>query len=79
MKETMTVEYDVEKTVRRGYGYEEKLLRFKGTNIRSKAIVKDGQHIAIVGRGYRLIPNEFVEEKVDGLGGTGSSNFRSCI
>jgi len=60
--EKLLVEFDVERTIPREYGYEEKLLKFRGNNTKYKAIVKDGKLVAIVSRNYKLIPNEKVKE-----------------
>jgi hypothetical protein len=60
MENKLLVEFDVEKTIPREFNYEEKLLRFKGSNIRYKAITKQGTLAAIVGRFYTLVPNEEV-------------------
>jgi len=60
VEERLLVEFGVEENIERKYGYEEKLLRFKGESIPYKAIVKNGELKAIVSRKYRLITNEEV-------------------
>jgi len=60
--ERLVAEFEVEKIVDKGYGYEEKYLLFKGVKIPYKAIIKKGALIAIVSRKYHLIPNELIEE-----------------
>jgi len=67
MSEKIVVEFDVEKTIEREYGYQEKLLKYKGSDTKYKGIVKDGKLIAILGRGYKLIPNEAVEAEIKRL------------
>ena len=62
MKETLIVEFGVEKTIQRDYGYEEKHLTFKGESTPYKAILKDGKLVAIVSKRYKLIENEKVIE-----------------
>jgi len=62
--EKLLVEFEVERTVDRPYGYQEKILLFRGNNTRYKAIVKDGCLVAIVSRRYKLIPNEDVKTAV---------------
>ena len=62
--ETLTVEFEVLKTFTKPYGFEEKLIRFRGSDTRYKAITKNKQLVAILGRFYQLIPNEDVEDKV---------------
>jgi len=59
-REKLLVEFDVEKTISRKYGYQEKLLTYRGSDTRYKAIIKDGTLCAILGRYYKLIPNEEV-------------------
>jgi len=58
----LLVEFEVEKEVERDYGYIEKYLMFNGESTPYKAIVKDGELLAIVSRRYRLIENERIEE-----------------
>ena len=62
--EKLRVEFEVEGTIKHKYGYEEKLLRFRGRKTKYKAIVKDGRLVAIVSRRYKLIPNEDVRKEV---------------
>ena len=69
MAEKIVVEFDVEKTVDREYGYQEKLLKYRGGDTKYKGIVKDGKLIAILGRGYRLIPHEVVDAEIKKLQG----------
>lgn len=64
MAEKLGVEFEVEKT-ERSYGYEEKYLKYAGEKIGYKAVVKDGEVLAIVKRGYKLIPNELVLQKLE--------------
>jgi len=63
-KEKLVVEFEVERTVKRDYGYEEKYLMYGGQSIPYKAIIKDGKVLAIVSRFYRLLENEKVEQIV---------------
>lgn len=56
--EKLIVEFDVEKTVQRDYGYSEKFLSYMGKRTKYKAILKDSQLIAIVSRGFYLLENE---------------------
>jgi len=65
MRETLTVEFEVDRTVEKPYGYAEKFLNFHGDPSPYKAIVKDGNLVAIVHRGYRLLPNEEFKEKLE--------------
>jgi len=60
----LVVEFEVEREVEREYNYAEKFLKYKGDTIPYKAIVKDGEFLAIVGRNYKLIPNEQIEKIV---------------
>jgi hypothetical protein len=69
MSEKIVVEFEVEETVNRDFGYQEKMLKYCGDDTRYKAIVKDGKLVAILGRGYKLIPNEKVDELVQKLDG----------
>jgi hypothetical protein len=64
MTERMLVEFTVESTINREYGYQEKLIKFRETGTKYKAIVKDGELVAILGKKYNLIPNEEVEDRV---------------
>jgi hypothetical protein len=64
MSEKIVVEFEVEKTINHDYGYQEKLLNYAGRKTKYKAIIKDGKLVAILGRSYRLIPNEYVDEMV---------------
>jgi len=64
MMEKIVVEFEVEKTVEREYGYQEKMLKYRGSDTRYKGIVKDGKLIAVLGRGYKLIPNEAVDAEI---------------
>jgi hypothetical protein len=61
MSEIFTVDFEVRKRVQRPYGYEELYLGFRGKPIGYKAILRDGKLMAIVKRGYKLIPHEEVE------------------
>lgn len=74
--EKLLVEFDVEKTISREYQYEEKLLRFRGNNTRYKAIVKDGTLVAIIGRNYKLIPNEKVKKILKSLAAKYNLNLK---
>ena len=67
MMERLGVEFEVEKTESKGYGYEEKYLKYRGERIGYKAIVRDGEVLAIVKRGYKLIPHELVLQKLERL------------
>jgi len=58
MEEKLVVEFGVEKEVKRNYGYVEKYLTHNGESTQYKAIVKDGELLAIVSRRYTLIENE---------------------
>ena len=66
-QETLNVEFDVEETIEREYGYEEKLLKFRNGNIRYKGIVQNNILIAILGRKYKLLPNETVEKALNSI------------
>lgn len=66
--EILNVEFEVEKTVNREHGFQEKSLRFRGGDTRYKGIVKDNQLVAILGRNYKLIPNEDVVLAVQKIG-----------
>lgn len=59
---TLLVEFEVEKEVKKDYGYVEKYLMYRGQKIPYKAIVKNGKLLAIVSRRYQLIENERVVE-----------------
>jgi len=61
MSEIFTVDFEVQKRVQRPYGYEELYLNFRGKPIGYKAILRNGKLMAIVKRGYKLIPHEEVE------------------
>jgi len=61
VSEIFTVDFEVQKRVQRPYGYEELYLSFRGRPIGYKAILRDGKLMAIVKRGYKLIPHEEVE------------------
>jgi hypothetical protein len=58
----LLVEFGVEKEIKRDYGYVEKYLTYRGESTPYKAIVKNGELLAIVSRRYRLIENERVIE-----------------
>jgi len=60
--EKLVVEFGVEKEIERDYGYVEKYLTHNGEPIPYKAIVRNGEFLAIVSRRYRLIENERVIE-----------------
>jgi len=62
VEEKLVVEFGVEETIDKDYGYQEKKLLYNGERIPYKAILKDGELIAIVSRKYSLIPNEQVAE-----------------
>jgi len=62
MQEKIIVEFGIEKSIEGDYGYEEKYLTFRGEPTPYKAILKDGQLVAIVSRRYKLIENERVVE-----------------
>ena len=63
--EKFNVEFLVERNVRtEPYGYVEKYLRFRKSKTKYKAIVKDGVLAGIVGRLYKLVPNEKIEEMI---------------
>jgi hypothetical protein len=67
---TFTVSFDIDKKVEHPFGYVEVYLRYNGEKSPYKAIVKDGRLMAIVKRGYKLIPHELVERymlAVEGL------------
>jgi len=61
MSEIFTVDFEVQKRVQRSHGYEELYLNFRGKPIGYKAILRNGRLMAIVTRGYKLIPHEEVE------------------
>jgi hypothetical protein len=61
MSEIFTVDFEVQKRVQKSYGYEELYLSFRGKPIGYKAILRNGRLMAIVTRGYKLIPHEEVE------------------
>lgn len=56
--EKLIVEFDVEKTIQRDYGYAEKFLSYRGEKTKYKAILKDGKLVAIVSRRFYLLENE---------------------
>jgi len=58
--EKLNIEFVVERTVNYPYEYQEKYLRFNDKRTRYKAIVQRGILAGIVGRFYKLIPNEDV-------------------
>jgi len=58
----LLVEFEVDREVEKDYGYVEKYLKFNGEPTPYKAIVKDGELLAIVSKRYRLIENERIEE-----------------
>jgi hypothetical protein len=58
--EKFVAEFGVEKTVERDYGYAEKYLTYNEDTIPYKAILKNGEFIAIVSRKYCLLENEKV-------------------
>lgn len=62
--EKLVVEFTVEKTVKRDFGYSEKYLKYNDERIPYKAILKNGQLIAIVSRGYYLLENEKLWELI---------------
>jgi hypothetical protein len=47
MNETLKVEFEVQSTVDRDNGFQEKILKFRGGDTRYKGIVKDNQLVAI--------------------------------
>ena len=61
---TFTVSFDIDKKVDHPFGYVEVYLRYNGEKSPYKAIVKDGKLMAIVKRGYKLIPHELVERNI---------------
>jgi hypothetical protein len=64
MNETLKVEFEVQSTVDRDNGFQEKILKFRGGDTRYKGIVKDNQLVAILGRNYKLITNQTVKNAV---------------
>lgn len=62
MEEKLVVEFGVEKEIERDYGYVEKYLTHNSESTPYKAIVKNGELLAIVSRRYKLIENERVIE-----------------
>lgn len=74
MTETLKVEFEVEKTILRENNYQEKLLKFRGGDTRYKGIIKDDKLVAILGRNYKLITNEAVENAIVAI--SGKNGFR---
>jgi hypothetical protein len=74
MSERLAVDFEVERTVKNDFGYEEKYLKYLGQRIPYKAIAKNGRILAIVKRVYRLIPNELVKHKVERMSGVKIEN-----
>lgn len=66
--ERLVVEFGVEKENDVGYGLKEKFLMYNGEKIDYKAIVKGNTVVALVKRGYKLIPNELFIETIRKLG-----------
>ncbi|MEM5854173.1 MAG: hypothetical protein QW228_07450 [Candidatus Aenigmatarchaeota archaeon] len=66
--EKLVVEFGVEKEIDVGYGLKEKFLMYNGEKIDYKAIVKGNTVVALVKRGYKLIPNELFIETIRKLG-----------
>jgi len=67
VREKLQVEFEVEKTVKHPYGYEEKFLLYDNKRTGHKAIIQNAILANIVGRLYKLIPNEDVITKVTQL------------
>lgn len=67
--EKLVVEFEVDLSVKREYGYEEKYLSYKGETTPYKAIIRNGNLIAIVSRRYKLIENERLVETLKNLDG----------
>lgn len=61
----VVLEFDVEKVEEVGHGIEVKYLRHFGERVPYKAVLKDGQFVAIVGSRYVVIPNERIIEAVE--------------
>jgi hypothetical protein len=79
---TFTVNFEVDKKVGHPFGYFEVYLRYNGEKSPYKAIVKDGRLMAIVKRGYKLIPHELVEKhmlSVDGLKVVNKDDYGSRV
>lgn len=55
------IEFDVEKELEMKYGIVEKYLSRYGEKTPFKAIVKNGEFVTIVGRRYKVVPNEGFE------------------
>jgi hypothetical protein len=66
-KEIMNVEFEVESTINKECGFQEKIIRFRGGDTRYKGIVKEGVLVAILGKNYKLITNESVEKAVQNI------------
>jgi len=57
---SLRVEFNVIETIERPYGYQEKIIQYRDNPSKYKAIIKDGDLVAILGRRYKLVPNEQV-------------------
>ncbi len=57
---SLRVEFRVIETIDRPYGYQEKIIQYRNNPTKYKAIIKDGDLVAILGKRYKLIPNEQV-------------------
>jgi len=57
---SLRVEFNVIETIERPYGYQEKIIQYRDNPSKYKAIIKDGDLVAILGKRYKLIPNEQV-------------------
>jgi hypothetical protein len=60
--ESLVVEFSVREKQIVSHGYVEKYLDYQGERTKYKAVLKDGKLVGIVGTGYKVIPNEFLDE-----------------
>lgn len=58
------VEFKVLETIERPFGYQEKILQYRDSPVKYKAIIKNSALVAILSNRYKLIPNEQVLEIV---------------
>ena len=67
MVHELELKLEAEKVIYHRFGYSEVYLKLNGEKSKYKLILKNGKLVAIVKRGYKLIPHELIDETLRGL------------
>ena len=62
MAHELELKLEAEKVIHHRFGYVEVYLKLNGEKSKYKLILRDGKLVAIVKRGYKLIPHELIDE-----------------